>query len=453
MRKAWLIFAGLGTALAGVCIITCVGDASVAPVFDAGLVDGSNSTDSGGSGDASSCANRTVDEIGGVFVNINGMDSAQCGSATSPCQTIQAGVNQAKVLTRKTVFVARGTYKETVTLNAAITIMGGWDTISGKWIPACGADLINAVKIQMPDAANVAIKADFNGAATLRYLSVIGKTAAPTPGQSVYGVFAHNCSLSFESVSVNVGPGGVGGDGDAGATGGIGGIKCVTGVGATGKTGSVGNGADGGSFDPTGYVGTNGSVGVKDSLPGDTGSCTAKCGGNEFTTCKPNTVNCSASNGCVNKLAGCGGGPGEPGIGGSGGGASIGVFGWDATFSLSGGSFIGGAAGNGGNGGKGGSGGMGGAGASENEGCAQCINGNSCASVGNMTAAVGGQGGAGGPGGIGGGGSGGPSYGLYAGGQKALITVVTAPLFQHGNAGMGGTPSGSPGATGDRFPP
>jgi hypothetical protein len=311
---------------------------------------------------------------------------------------------------------------------------------------------VSAVKLQMPDSAHVVVTADFTGPATLRYLTVLGKTASPLPGESVYGVFAKGASLAFEAVTVNVGPAGAGVDGDAGAPGSTGGTKCATGAGTAGLAGTPGVGADAGAMGPAGYVPVNGAPGLGDGKVGSNGTCTAACAGNEYTVCKPNTVNCSKAQGCVSALAGCGGTPGQGGAGGAGGGSSIAVFGWDATLTLTGGSFVGGNGGNGGKGGNGGSGGGGGTGTTEQEGCATC-SGTNCGSVGNTTVAAGGLGGTGGAGGTGGGGAGGWSYGVFAGGPQGKITVVQPPLYQHGTQGTGGPPNGTSGQAADRFPP
>ncbi len=448
MKLRWIV-AGCGFVLGAASVITCVSDE---PPIDGGP--GVDATSSDAPPDvATGCATRTANESIGVFVDINGTDSSQCGGAAAACRTIQTGINQAKVLSKSTVYIARGTYVESVTLSAGITLEGGWDTLAGKWIPACGADLIAAVKIQMPDTAHVTVTADFTGAATLRNLTVLPKTAAAAPGESLYGVFAHTANVTFESTSVTAPAAGAGADGDAGASGNTGGTKCATGTGADGGSGTSGGGAEAGTFGATGFVGAGGSSGQSNGSNGSNGTCTAACSGNEFTICKPNTTNCSAANVCANPLAGCGGTPGGGGAGGTGGGSSIAVFGWDATITISGGSFAGGNGGNGGAGGAGGPGGSGGTGTTEQELCASCVNGTNCATVGNTTIATGSKGGSGGAGGTGGGGAGGFSYGIYAGGTNGKIVVQSAPLFQHGTAGTGGSPNGTPGQAADRFPP
>ncbi len=438
-----LVGAGL---LGGGALLNCVGDSPVGPGLDAGTdvttpADASG-TDSGG-GDAGGCSARAVDDAKGIYVSINGADSPTCGARTAPCQTIQSGVNQAKLLGRSTVYIARGTFKESVTMAPGVTLEGGWDTLSAQWVPICGSDEISAVKIVMPDAESKVITADFKGATGLRLLSVLGK-ATVAPGESVYGVLAHDATVTLDSVVVNVGDAGAGSDADAGATGASGGVKCAESTGAAGKAAKDGTGAPAGTFGANGYVLSDGTAGASDGGTGTAGACniTPSC----FTVCNTCTKD------CVKDLAGCGGGPGSGGGGGTGGGSSIAVYGWNATFTLVGGSYTAGNGGNGGNGGAGGPGGTGGAGSNEQELCLSSCDQNGCASVGDQTLAAGNTGGAGGPGGAGGGGAGGFSYAVFNGGDAGAVTTQNAPTFVHGTAGTGGSLGGATGLAGDKGP-
>ena len=433
MKRVGIVLVGVGL-LAGASVLDCVGDSPVTPP------DGSVG-EAGGA-----CAARSVDDTTGVYVSINGTDSPTCGVRTAPCQTIQSGVDQAKLLGRSTVYIARGTYKETVTLAAGITLEGGWDTLSAQWVPICGSDEISAVKIQMPDSANTVVTASFTGAATLRLMSLLGKTTVAA-GESIYGVRARDASITLESVVVTLGAAGAGTDGDAGAGGADGSTKCAQGDGGAGVAAGDGPGATAGSFTENGYQPSSGALGSSDGGTGSAGSCSTST--SCTTTCQPNVC----TSGCVNPLGGCGGSPGSGGGGGSGGGSSIAVYGWNAKITLLGGSFTAGNGGNGGAGGAGGTGGAGGAGTAEQELCLSCINnGASCATVGDYTLATGIQGGVGGGGGHGGGGAGGYSYAVFNGGDAGTVALQNSPAFVHGTAGQGGPVNGASGQAADRGP-
>jgi hypothetical protein len=405
------------------------GDASVDAQFDA----------------PNACAQRTVDDAKGVFVTLNGGDTSTCGSRNEPCQTIQTGVNQAKLLGRSTVYVARGTYTESIQLAAGTTIEGGWDTASTTWIPACDTTEVSAVKVVMPSSANVAVTANFSGSAGLRLLSVIGKSTAQ-PGESIYGVFANGPSLTLDTISVNVGSGGEGSQGPIGDAGAKGSIDCDASDGATGASpGHSGAGAPEGTFGPTGWTSSTGGPGSADGSAGAPGDCTisSSC----ITTC----TTCLSI--CVNALAGCGGAPGLGGGGGASGGSSIAVFGWDAKITVIGGSFQSGNGGNGGNGGAGGPGGAGGAGGVQNATCmSACTVDAGCATVGNQSPQIGGTGGSGASGGQGGGGAGGASYVFFNGGDAGSVTLTGSPAFIPGDAGQGGTVGGPPGKSAAQGP-
>ena len=219
------------------------------------LTRGDASVDGGEDADAANaCAERAVDDGAGVFVTINGADTSTCGSRTEPCMTIQAGVNQAKLLKRSTVYIARGTYNESVDLSStSLALQGGWDTVSSTWVPICDTSLVSAVKITMPSSKNVVIDAT-SSTTELAYLSIIGKTSAQ-PGETVYGVFAPSASLALTSVGITMGAGGDGAQGAMGDAGAKGATDCDAGDGAAGaSTGNVGQGASEGTFGPSGYA-------------------------------------------------------------------------------------------------------------------------------------------------------------------------------------------------------
>jgi hypothetical protein len=392
----------------------------------------------------SACSERTVDDAQGVFVTVNGADSSTCGSRDTPCMTIQTGINQAKLLARSIVYIARGTYTESIQLAAGLTLEGGWDTASTTWIPTCDTTEVSAVKITMPDATHVAVTADFVGTADLHLLSVIGKAGAQ-PGESIYGVFATNATLTLDTISVVVGSAGAGTQGAIGDAGAQGGTDCDAGdAAAAANPGNSGEGAPEGLFGSSGYTATAGGPGSGDGGVGTPGACviTSAC----ITTC----FTCTST--CVNALSGCGGAPGLGGGGGNGGGASVAVYGWNASIQIIGGSFQSGNGGNGGNGGAGGQGGPGGAGSVKNAGCYSFCNDAGCASVGDTDPQVGATGGNGASGGQGGGGAGGASYALFNGGDAGTIMLSGSPTIAFGDAGQGGTVNGSLGTAAAQGP-
>jgi len=102
-RRAWIATTGIGVPLAAMALITCVGDdapigstdpdgATALPDGATALPDGATALPDGGGSDGAidsgvdpaACAARTVNEAHAVFVNINGIDSPQCGGASSP---------------------------------------------------------------------------------------------------------------------------------------------------------------------------------------------------------------------------------------------------------------------------------------------------------------------------------------------------------------------------------
>jgi hypothetical protein len=400
--------------------------------------DASVTTDGGDAGNA--CTTRAVSDSAGVFVTVNGADTSTCGTRTTPCLTVQTGINQAKLLGRSTVYIARGTYVESLQLAPNITLEGGWDTASSTWIPVCDTTEVTAVKITMPPSTNVVVTASFAGAAGLRLLSVLGKVPSATqPGESVYGIFATQAALTLDTIAVTMAAGGTGDTGTPGDAGAAGGIDCDAGGGAAGaNAGNSGSGAGAGSFGSTGYAGATGGPGSADGSAGAPGTCTIS------SSCVTTCSTCQAI--CVNALAGCGGQPGLGGGGGHSGGSSIAVYGWNATVNIIGGSFTAGNGGTGGNGGMGGAGGIGGNGAVKDATCTSfCSVDAGCASVGNTSPQIGGMGGTGAPGGQGGGGSGGFSYAVFNGGDAGVVMLSSSPTLAFGDAGAGGVVNGAPG--------
>ncbi len=416
---------------------------------------------------ATGCAARTASDTTGVFVASSGTDTSSCGTRANPCQTISYALSTAKSTAGKTtLYLSKATYAESITLDAALTLEGGWNDSGGTWTPVCDATTSTAVTIQ--GVTNTTVTAAFSGAGTLRDLQVTSKASAAT-GESIYGVFATGSAtnLTLDTVVINVGVGGVGTNGVDGVTGaGATNVGCTSSDGSNGSTGSSGGGASSGGLSATGFSTQNGgdagtgNVG-DNGTGGGTGACMNTCdtvGGTCQTQCTilTNQQECGSAG-----LAGCAGQGGGGGSFGTGGGASIAVFVWDAHVTVFGGSF---ASSNGGNGGQGGDGGAGGGGTNGEAGAAggcavlqqpQCGL-NKCTSV--LVSATtlnggtaGGIGGTGGNGGQGGGGSGGDSYAIVTGGDGG-VTLNNSPTLAHGDGGTGGAASGTNGVAADRFP-
>ena len=443
IRASWMaIFAALASACAasGTTELWPASGQSPAPVGSGRPpVDGSP---------APPCTPQPADDGASVYVAPTGADDAACGARTSPCKTVQQGIERAHAQNKAAVLVARGRYVESITLRAGLDVHGGWDVQGGAWTQTCASD---ATVIQPPADKSVAVTADtLGGAASLTSLSIASKDhAALRHNESVVGVFARGAStsLTLAYVVVATGNGGDGDIGDTGLDGDGGGSTCAAGSGASGTAaGARGAGATAGQWSSDGFAPTAGLGGVK-GVPGQNGSgpgkgaCVACVGCNS-----PGDGSCSAysdGNSCGRDgTAGCGGEGGNGGGGGKSGGSAIALFAWDAHVTLVGGSLT---AGDGGHGGAGG----------DATPCAI-----SCASyLGVCTGAfnkqsgaggaAGGRGGQGALGGVGGGGGGGASFAMVTGGDSNVEKHGTT--LAHGSAGKPAQ-GGAPGQAGDVGP-
>ena len=471
------------TALVGIPLaVACGEDATVpdptAPETGAGEDSGSDSpvaadtspTEDGGGEDAAdvTCPDVAPNDAEGIFVTPTGMNTGTCGTRAAPCKTISFSVTRAGAAFRTKVFVAAGTYVEKVTLAAGVEVIGGWEVTGTTWKRACVTPE-ELVVVRAPALQNITVEAhDLNGEARLSLLHIESKAAVNlVAGESVYGVVATGTTTTLVLTDVNVAMGnaasGVSGPkGDAGAPGPA---SCAPGpavVAEAGAPGAQGTGAPVGTYDPNaqyvpgtamaggvGTVGENGNAGgaAPPCLP--CGTCVSDA---MLMTCNfvltPGQTSCGAAG-----KNGCGGGPGDPGGPAIGGGSDIGVFAWDATVTIKGGSVKSGDAGNGGTGGPGGAGGAGSAGVAGTMGdicTTSCLAaGAACTPV--MTKGAGGTAGGtgalGGTGGSGGGGGGGSSFATYQGGQ-GVVSVMGGTTLSHGKPGKGGPPDAGAGASG-----
>jgi len=456
------------------------GDASEAGVADASGDGGdsgasSEAGEAGGSttdsGDASRpdagggipmCPQSTNDGAG-VYVTPTGTDATGCGASRgSPCQTLAGAIASTSYYQgRNIVFVGAGTYVESVTPAAGITIMGGWQVSGSTWSFDCGPHPEADVIVRAPSSANTTVLVDgIHGAVTLSTLTLQSKAAA-NAGESLYGVFARGSTtdLTLTNVVVTMATAGDGqtpaqADGGAAPT-----SSCSAGDGDSATTpGAIGAGASSGTFSSAAFTPAAGAAGSSGSS-GDNGTAApaptpvpyASCTG---TACTNSSASCTGQQGSQ----GCGGGGGSGGAGGGGGGSSIALFAFDANVTVTGGSYTAGYGGNGGSGGAGGTGTGGSTGAAGKG--ASCTSSTCQAAVlcignipnNNITAsggAAGGAGGTGSAGGKGGGGSGGDSYAIITGGAAtAALTLLDSPLLASGAPGtsLGNGSAGMAGA-------
>jgi hypothetical protein len=422
-------------------------------------------TGTGGGGDASvGCTARTYDDTTGIFISPGGSDTASCGTRANPCKTLTYTFVTVSLSNKTTAYLASGTYVESITLLAGLSVEGGWSANGSTWTPICDSTTSTAVTIQ--GATNTTVTAAYSGTTTLRDVRIVGQIS-PGPSESIYGISATGAAtnLTLDQVIVTVGPGGVGSDASDAGSGANGDGECPAGNGTTGVKGPDGNGADSGAFTQSGYApvsgvnGANGTAGTN-GTPGAGGSC---------ATCQSVVGACPSSCGYGSQTvcgdagtSGCGGGEGLGGGAGTGGGSSVGVYVWGAHVTCFGGSVTSGGGGNGGNGAGGGSGGTSSAGAvGASQGCATQLSNVGCggvrctavlvSSATEMGGAAGGSGGVGGNGGHGGGGAGGFSYAVYVGNDGG-VSINGGTVLAHGDAGVGGANGGATGQASNQYP-
>ena len=447
------------------------GDAGDLIVGDGALADALAGDSSSGLGTLpdggqipSGCENVTADPATGLFVNWkSGQDSPTCGSLSSPCQTVQQGINQAHDAPQTpNVYVADGTYTESIVLKAGVNVYGGWTTGTGAWARECSQA---TTVIAAPATTNVTVTASaIAGSAKLSTLTLESKGPSEVqPGESIFGIVATDPSTTLTLVYVTVttasgGGGAVGAQGDAGNTP-SGPCGASAGDGGSGSTpGTKGLGADAGWFIPSGYVATAGAAGNA-GAPGANGTaggadtCVAcvTCTG-DITTC--NIATSVPSCGTPGQ-AGCGGGAGLGGAGGAGGGSSVALLVWDATINLTMSVLQAGGGGDGAGGAPGGPPGEGSSGAAGTTTSAcdtECagLAGIGCsptapdAGQGGHAGGLGGNGTGGGPGGDG---SGGDAFAYVEGGNATIIADAFSKAAY--STGLpGGTADGGNGAPG-----
>ena len=391
------------------------------------------------------CDGIDGDSSGAYFVAPSGDDS-NSGTAASPFRTIQRGVTAAASdASRKQIYVAVGTYAESVSLLSSadgIGVFGGYN--AGSWSRTGAAD--TTVEGQ-PQSI-------FADGATDVALQLLRLQPSRGGSSSAYGIRAVNGSeLALSRLTVRPGAGATATTGGGGTTpaksqngepGTNGGADCNV----AGYGGNSGDGVAGGSgFDfpfPSGvHSGGRGGGGGEETNEGEPGNAgdagdpafgpptrgSAGAGGEDF----PAGAGPGNTPNFFERLAGDPGGTGGSGVTGTNGGSGSGDFG------AAGPTWVGRNGTSGGTGGLGAGGGGGGGGAGR----------------GTLTqwgaGSGGGEGGTGGRGGTGGGGggAGGGSFGVYLHDSTAVVAAGSSvEAGAGGNGGPGGT-GGTGGQGGD----
>ncbi len=424
----------------------------------------------------SNCDGIDGTEKDAVFASPLGKDTDP-GTREKPMRQIDAAV-RAAVGKRRYVLAAAGNYSR-VDLATGVGVFGGY--VADRW------SVRSTSLVTLIEGAPEAILATGVTDVELQLLSAKGDVPVGTPGASAYGVRAvGGASLRLRQVIVSAAAGAPGRAGTPGAPGAEGGsgaqgsqgacdsnVKAPGGMGGTSRTGrDGGKGGDGryeerGQDGAPGVVGTPGGKGGKDGIagvdgsPGASGTPGAAGPGSAGGSGSPERASSSwrgmdgiegiygaPGNGgggggagggqddltSINGTGNAGGGGGGGGAGGRGGGGglagggSFGIYLYNSSVAVTGGSIT---AGNGGVGGRGGDGGLGGRGGSGGPGRRYCPN--EIAS-----GARGGNGGAGGHGGGGGGGAGGPSIGIIKLGAATANLSLSDTKVAFGSPGAGG---------------
>lgn len=426
----------------------------------------------------------------GVFVDPLGGSDAALGTRDAPLKTAVHAVTLAVATGKRILYLAEGTYHESLTLPAgtALYIEGSWTRTGSTWHRNCsptarqGTVLASGVVAPGPlaglrsltinsdgSSSSIAVRA-VAGHLILRNVGAIAKPGSDgVPGvPGAPGLPGSAPTLACADGS----PGVKGADGEPGRAGvfladgtflpGHGGEPLgFSGAGANGPAGVDVTCNVGGYCAPlyvvqpdpscgyTTYTYACGSYSCNCGLFGCS-TCTSYCTGYHVNSC-PVITGCGLSTPNLQTLKGyCGqgGGSGRPGTRGAGGGASLALaIASAATVEVIASSLVATSGGNGGPGGMGGPGGVGGpAGEGESGSCVVgCGAIPGCAAVTQLLQATpGGPGGMGAPGPDGGAGAGGPSYAVVKiGGAIADLDAQTTLVF--GNPGRGG--SGAPDGT------
>ncbi|MFO0647193.1 MAG: DUF1565 domain-containing protein [Polyangiales bacterium] len=285
-----------------------------------------------------------------VFVSTRGNDGNP-GTLESPKRTIGAGITAARASTPvRAVYIANGTYDESLTLAPGVSLFGGYDDTAMWSRSASGVTLVRG-------GSTAVFARDVNIATEIQLVQMTASDASGV-GVSSYGVRVVNSSgpLLLRSCAVTAGRGSAG---SAGAGG------------SRGSDGAVGGGASGaapggGGGSPCGASGGAGGTGVSGTRDGNSGATGTQVAGGGSGGAGGGGGGAGA--GCCSSRSGARGSDGSGG-GRGGNGAAGGASALLGGLRTDTGEYTPPVGGNGRDGTPGGGGGGGGAGGGDRSGC------------------------------------------------------------------------------------
>ncbi len=321
---------------------TVADDSGLTPSLDSGNLppEGGANADASTDADAAPTCVPRPPSAAGIYVDgVNGSDATGDGTAGNPYQTIAAAIPVAEGAATQNVYLAPGTYAESVAFGdslAGTTLIGGWTRNGASWASDCADGARTRTVIQGGTiAVHVVSVIHPSGFAHLTIQTVASATAvADTPGVSLIGLLVEGAgsAITLDDVAVVSGAAAAGGSASAG-TASTGVISCT----GTGDCSDGGAGiappagtpaASAGSFSRTGFApsdgqrgaagfnGSNGTAGGGASSATNITGCNTGCG----TDCSVTSMTTLTSQ---QGFCGCGGVAGAPGLQGRGGGASV----------------------------------------------------------------------------------------------------------------------------------
>ncbi|TVQ95883.1 MAG: hypothetical protein EA398_16735, partial [Deltaproteobacteria bacterium] len=244
-------------------------------------------------GEDRNCDGVDGDASDAIFVRPNGGTGSTCGrTPSSPCRTITLGISRAIAEGRNNVYVAAGTYNETVTLTTGPSLYGGFNSDFSVWNPNQSIS-----EISPSAAAAVTIQNRSTGGTFAGFRITSGAPTGSAWSSRAMIVRNVNANFVIERNDLRPAPGRAGNPGNSGQNGGIGragangsnwnvnnraggsgGSGCASGSFCTASGGSGGQGARGTN---SGARGNNGSLwSGSRGVGGNGGSSGSYCGSN-----------------------------------------------------------------------------------------------------------------------------------------------------------------------------